>query len=613
MSKIDCQDTLGLEKKNKNLPVTLPAPDELSSYNITATFNPADHEVTGWVNASYLNDASVPIETIYFHLWLNAAGYEGMTVYDVLDGNGTPLFHQVHDAVNLEIQPVQAVLPGYRQDINIHFMTTLINQPDRSGYITSPYTIHSFGNWHPVLSVFENGSWNQNPYANHGEAFYTIMAYYDVTIVAPENEVLAASGDLIGVTQSAGLKTHHWTAGPVRDFTWVASPDYHVSSISHEGVSINSYYFPEDNLRGLQALDVTTRSLDLFSELFELWPYRSMSVVELYVWFGGMEYCQLVMISHSYYNVSLTSIESFESVLSHEWSHAWNTYIAGNNPWIEPWLDESWAMYSSILYVERYHGTEAARSAVREHKSDYFAYISSNADEPLITGMEHWETTKSYWQIIYLKGELVIDLLRHVTGEEKFFTSVEAYYDEFAYKTGVTTVDIIRVFEETCNMELDWFFDQYVYSAGHPSYSITSATYSVNSSGNGWVASITVKQETSTARTTMPVPFSIHFYDSVKGHHQTDFVILVNHSIQDIQISVPALYGKPFSVNLDPEWLLLREFSLVSKEFSLESPGMSSSNGISSEITVPGFALFFIGTGMTILFWWKKQRKRPTN
>ncbi|MHA1167505.1 MAG: M1 family metallopeptidase [Candidatus Hodarchaeales archaeon] len=574
---INC-DTSSCNQFN-NIPAIPPSREELSSYRIAVEFFPLDHRVTGWINVSFLNTENIILDDIFFHIWGSDSIYNAVTIHDIVDSSNNPLEYSIREFVNLNVSIPGGVLPEQRYQVNIRFSVEfLYENEDRFGYVTDPHVVHAFGNWHPVISVFENGSWNQNPYAYSGEAFYSELAYYNVTIVAPEEEVIAAGGDLQSATVDSGKKIWHWTAGPIRDFTWVSSPDYQISSLDHEGITIYSYYFPEHQLRGEIALNITKNSVDLFSELYDPWQYKTMVVVELMAWFGGMEYCQLVMITHGFYNNN-TALESFESVLSHEWSHNWNTYIVGNNPWQEPWLDEGWAMYSSVLYAERYHGKEKAKEIISYHKQNFVNYLENNADLPLVTGMDYWESNSDYGYGIYIKGELVIDLLRYVMGDEAFFSSVQAFYDEFAYKTGVTNGDHLRVFEETSGMELTWFFDQFVYNSGIPKYNISLAEFYFDYPTQEYLTRITIEQDSPYTPFVMILPVTIEFNLGPNKH----YVYIINGSNLEIELNLSPAGFKPVKIIVDQEWVLIRDSTPISKDFSeVYSISTSTSTSVST-------------------------------
>ena len=67
----------------------------------------------------------------------------------------------------------------------------------------------------------------------------------------------------------------------------------------------------------------------------------------------------------------------------------------------------------------------------------------------------------------YSKGASVLQMLRVLVGEEPFWRGIHRYTTDNK-DSNVETADLRRAMEEESGLHLDWFFDQWVYSAGHP-------------------------------------------------------------------------------------------------------------------------------------------------
>ena len=351
-----------------NTPAVIPAPEETSQYNISVTFDPSARSATGWTNVSFLNTEATPLSELYFHIWPKHYSSDSIIIHSILNRSDMPLSFEVENTVNLRVDLQSVVQPNERSIVKILFTTEPPTSQGRfSSYIVDQLSgfLYSFTNWHPVLSVYEDGAWNKNPYFDWGEAFYADSAYYRINISAPSAQLLAGAGDLKNVGKNGEINEYFWIAGPVREFSWFANDKWKVVSKMHNDVKISCFHYPSHEEGAIQALNVTTNCIDLFSELFEPCPYKSFAIIECPS--VGMEYCQAVMIkddvfpdsaidSMPYYEVEY----NLERLVTHEISHAWNTYIIGNNPYNEPWLDEGWAVYSEYLYAEEFLSQEIA-------------------------------------------------------------------------------------------------------------------------------------------------------------------------------------------------------------------------------------------------------------
>lgn len=68
---------------------------------------------------------------------------------------------------------------------------------------------------------------------------------------------------------------------------------------------------------------------------------------------------------------------------------------------------------------------------------------------------------------LYEKGGRVLHMLRHELGEDNFWRALRLYGERHA-RGSVETRDLARAVEEATSRNLDWFFDQWVGSPGHP-------------------------------------------------------------------------------------------------------------------------------------------------
>jgi hypothetical protein len=79
---------------------------------------------------------------------------------------------------------------------------------------------------------------------------------------------------------------------------------------------------------------------------------------------------------------------------------------------------------------------------------------------------------------IYCKGACVLHMLRYVMGDTAweqpgvFFRALRVYADSFRYGTA-STADYQRINERLSGLDLAWFFDDWVYQAGIPRYSLS--------------------------------------------------------------------------------------------------------------------------------------------
>ena len=127
-----------------------------------------------------------------------------------------------------------------------------------------------------------------------------------------------ASTELIALDEMEEQNIWQFEAKTVRDFAWVASQKFEVSSMTIGDTTVYSYYYTQE--AGERALDYGASALRIFNELFGSYPYKTLSIVQTDFFIGGMEYPQLVMIDGSLYEEEGLLAEV---VVVHEVAHQW--------------------------------------------------------------------------------------------------------------------------------------------------------------------------------------------------------------------------------------------------------------------------------------------------
>src|SRR6185369_4477386 len=75
---------------------------------------------------------------------------------------------------------------------------------------------------------------------------------------------------------------------------------------------------------------------------------------------------------------------------------------------------------------------------------------------------------------IYPKGAMVLEMLKQYLGPERFWAGINKYLTRHAL--GVATTDDLRqAFVDATGENLDWFWREWLYSAGYPSFTVTAS------------------------------------------------------------------------------------------------------------------------------------------
>lgn len=150
----------------------------------------------------------------------------------------------------------------------------------------------------------------------------------------------------------------------------------------------------------------------------------------------------------------------------------------------------------------------------------------------------------------YNKGGQVLHMLRKYVGDDAFFASLKLYLEKNKY-TSVEIHNLRLAFEETTGEDLNWFFNQWLSSQGHPDLNIQS-TYDEATKK----VKLNVKQQQDFATTPLfKIPVYVDFYfgegENAKATIQK---ITITKADQDFFFDFPS---KPKLVNFDAEKQLL--------------------------------------------------------
>jgi aminopeptidase N len=146
----------------------------------------------------------------------------------------------------------------------------------------------------------------------------------------------------------------------------------------------------------------------------------------------GMEYDGLYFISKDFYNwYRGTESELLVAIAAHETCHQWWYGLVGNDPALEPWLDEALCTYCERLYYELVE--PGGLDWWRTYRVDYFE-PQGKIDLTVYDVQGEAESYRAYRDVVYLNGALFLEELRQLTGEQAFFAFLADYRQRYTYQ-----------------------------------------------------------------------------------------------------------------------------------------------------------------------------------
>lgn len=481
---------------------------------------------------------TVAIDSVADHLDLNAK-YAKLKI----DSVGAPAVGFTHSGDSLQIQLDHSYSPGDTLTFLIWYHHK--NVLDESyyaynGYIYTDCEPEGARNWFPCFD---------HPYDK---------ATVELFATVPSNAELASNGSLIDTVLNGDEATFHWkSTDPMSTYlvtmvgktNYVKDVDYwHPTAAPDDSIPLYYYYAAGENIGTIET--TLPQMMDYFSGLYGDYPfekYGNASSIDFYS--EGMENQSMTIICKNCWS---------EWLIAHELSHQWFGDLISPKSWADIFLNEGFASYNELLW-----GTHDAPAAVMEDSIvDYTNYyFAHNPGFPI--AMEEWAVNTPPFDtlfngvITYTKAPCVIHTLRNVLGDSVFFSVLKSYTTDstdFRFKNA-NIHDLNAFFNSATGMDLNYFFDEWIYQPNHPVY---ANTYTVSGTAPMWTVEFTIHQTQSDPPFfTMPAEIRIVYDDD----DDTTITVFNNMNDQSFSFEVPK---HPKLVEFDPDNKIpLKESSII--------------------------------------------------
>ncbi len=242
-----------------------------------------------------------------------------------------------------------------------------------------------------------------------------------------------------------------------------------------DGIPLIAFVPPGRAPEARLAFGLTGDMMKCFSEFTgERYPYGSYTQTTVwdFMW-GGMENTTVTTLNLRALHDHRSHLDyQADGLVAHELAHMWFGDLLTCEDWSEMWLNEGFASYFTDLWVLSHHGPD--RFAVGMHGT--FSSVAGQSTpesrkdlKPEKEGKKPLELPKG---MNYNKGSAVLHMLRGVMGEEKFRDGIRRYVAKHRHSC-VTSEELRASMEEAHGGDLAWFFDEWVYGAGYPSYQVS--------------------------------------------------------------------------------------------------------------------------------------------
>jgi hypothetical protein len=558
----------------------------------------------------YVNNSPDTLREMFFHQYLNAFrpgskwsaadarerrerfqnlrepnyGYERFTRAPSVGGIPTLVdYPGAPDSTVAHLRLPKPLAPGDSVDIDMAWEGRPSIVPRRQGRRGRTYDL---AQWYPKVAVYDRGGWQPNALQPAGE-LYGEFGTYDVTIVARNEQVLAASGIVVAgdpgwsrvsrtgapwmphvpatlpdkpvVVAPSGERAVRFLAENVHHFAWSASPDYIYEGAAYvkrdttarrfptfDTVAVNVLYKPGDDTTwgGGRAVQRTLDALAWLERLYGPYAYPQITNVHR-IDAGGTEFPMMIMDGSASYGLIL-----------HELGHVYTYGILANNEWRSGWMDEGltdyqtyWAQKLSPQDVPREFptiGVGYRANATTMGKQDSLDFESLRLEmmgraEPPGTLAHRFSEFGIYNRMIYDRARIMYGQLRELMGDSVFTAFLHDYYDRWALRH-VDERAMRAAAERAYGRDLGWFFQEWVHGTGLMNYGMGADTTVCASSGAR--ECVTRVRVTRHGELRHPMPVGVH---TATGWHMARAKVELDDQWVDVTSD-----AKPDSIALDP-------------------------------------------------------------
>jgi hypothetical protein len=556
---------------------------QTANYRIEARLDEPTNVLHGKARLTYTNHAPKSLDSMYFHLHLNAFRPNSAWARREMEFN-TPNSRRFQDlgpddyafehlkAVTVAGKAVKLSYPGTPDSTVVVFKLPTPLASGRTAVINLTWDArlstttrregrrgrhYDWAQWYPKVAVYDRWGWEPHALMPQGE-FYGEFGNFDVTFDVAEDQVIGATGvpvegdpgwkkaaapgtpeieyqrDAYARTAAVplgllskpatGRKQVRWRAENVHQFAWTNAPDYTYEQSKWKDVVIHALYQPGDTSWAGNAVANTATALEWLDHVWGKYQWPQITNVHR-IEGGGTEFNMMVHDGSAQLGLIL-----------HEVGHNYSQGMLANNEWKEGFLDEGMTSFQTNWYFEE-HGQPRTwdRTMLQVGQLE-----KSGKGQPVATASTAFTDFGIYNYETYTKPSIIYRMLREYLGRETMLKAMHQYFDKHKLQH-VTLDDYKNSMEQASGKDLTWFFDEWFHTNGTLDYSVSNATTSAQPDGS-WKTTVQVSRS---GDNWMPVIIKVgsdtRTLDS-KDRTQTVEVITRD---------------KPVDVVLDPDMILL--------------------------------------------------------
>lgn len=498
-----------------------------ADYTINAEIDPKECVVKGDVTIGYMNNSPDTLKRLVFNMYQDIFKkgnsrdwdigtedlHDGTIINElIIEGNSIDLINRQivsRQGTKLIVRLSQPILPQQQASIKVNWSVKLPSlRTVRMGKYSDSIAFVAY--WYPQIAVYDDiDGWDMISY-NGSVEFYNEFGNFDVSITAPADWALWATGRLQNpeeVYQNNILKKYQqalnsdtivriiteqdnqshkvlqaknklvWKffAKDVPDFSFAMGKDmlWDASSLkvaikNDQSVFISGVY-PVSSVEYKKVAGFSRQSIEYMSFIMPAvaFPYSTMTTFSNGRRNGGME---TPMMAN---NGNPTEESDLFGLTFHEIAHSYMPFMMGTNEKKYAWMDEGWAsLWPSKLVDSLYPEHHYLKRTVESYEKA----AGYEMDIPPMVPNHLMATNYPSLRLgSYTRPAMAYHFLEDALGSEKFQQALRYYMQTWKGKHPLP-LDFIKIFEMVADQDLRWFFSPWLYDNAYPDLSIKKIT-----------------------------------------------------------------------------------------------------------------------------------------
>ena len=372
----------------------------------------------------------------------------------------------------------------------------------------------------------------------------------EIYMTVPDKYVTLSNGKLVSQTKNSDVtRTDYWKMelphAPYLMFMGVG--EYAVVKDSYKGKEVSYYVEKAYKDVARKIFGLTPEMMGFYSRILGVeypWNKYSQIVGRDYV-SGAMENTTATLHMERAQQSARDLVDGniWESTIAHELFHQWFGDLVTCESWSNLTVNESFANYSETLWDEYKHGKDAGDA---QNFADMQGYLMSNGFNKVLVRHYYVDKEDMFDGVSYNKGGRILHMLRNYVGDSAFFKSLNLYLT--TNKFGYGNAHKLRLtFETVTGKDLNWYFNQWYFSYGHPKLDIK---YDYNDTTKKAFVYVT---QTQNDEKVFKLPVAIDVYT---GKDKKRYNVWVENKTDTFSFDVTA---KPDLINFDGDKILLTD------------------------------------------------------